>query len=323
MFTKSQMHLAKTFIKIYYRDRQSLSFSLLFPLIFTLIFLFSGGEPDPTEIGLVNHSENDLSLKFVELAKENKTFAITEGDEVELRGQLIAGDLTALIIVPKDFDKSNTSRLRLLLDASQVRQVDAIKDSFNSMLLSIERELRDTQPLFTLSLEDVKARPQRYIDFLLPGILAYMLMNLCIAGSGYNLVEYRRRNLKADVCNANSTQGFYYLNCFSKDVYCIDTAFSNTCFSHWASKNKYCWWSLFAIWSHCSWCNNFFMYWILSWKLCQNSRGYSTHCIAFYVASVNSFRSFFSNLIFASANSTRCASSSLKRYCLFNARYSK
>ena len=195
MFTKSQMHLAKTFIKIYYRDRQSLAFSLLFPLIFTLIFLFSGGEPDPTDIGLVNQSENDLSLKFVELVKDNQAFAVTEGDEVELRGQLIAGDLTALIIVPKDFDKSNTSRLRLLLDASQVRQVDAIKDSFDSMLLSIERELRDTQPLFTLSLEDVKARPQRYIDFLLPGILAYMLMNLCIAGSGYNLVEYRRRGI--------------------------------------------------------------------------------------------------------------------------------
>jgi len=63
------------------------------------------------------------------------------------------------------------------------------------MLLSIERELRDTQPLFKLELEDVKARPQRYIDFLLPGILAYMLMNLCIAGSGYNLVEYRRRGI--------------------------------------------------------------------------------------------------------------------------------
>ena len=72
MFTKSQMHLAKTFIKIYYRDRQSLAFSLLFPLILLLSFLFSGGEPDPTDIGLVNHSENDLSLKFVELAKKIK-----------------------------------------------------------------------------------------------------------------------------------------------------------------------------------------------------------------------------------------------------------
>jgi len=195
MFTQSQLHLAKIFIKIYYRDRQSLAFSLMFPLIFTIVFLFSGGEPDPTDIGLVNQSQNELSLKFVELVKEKEEFAITQGDEVTLREQLIAGDLTALIIIPEDFNQSNTSRLQLLLDASQVRQVDAIKDSLDSMLLSIEREINNTQPLFTLRLEDVKARPQRYIDFLLPGILAYMLMNLCIAGSGYNLVEYRRRGI--------------------------------------------------------------------------------------------------------------------------------
>ena len=49
--------------------------------------------------------------------------------------------------------------------------------------------------MFVLELEDIKSRPQRYIDFLLPGILAYMLMNLCVAGSGYNLVEYRRRGI--------------------------------------------------------------------------------------------------------------------------------
>jgi len=195
MFTQSQLHLAKIFIKIYYRDRQSLAFSLMFPLIFTGIFLFSGGEPDPTDIGLVNQSQNELSIRFVELVKEKDIFAVTEGSEADLREQLIKGDLTALIIIPIDFNQSNTGRLRLLLDASQVRQVDAIRDSLDSLLLSIERELRDTQPLFKLELEDVKARPQRYIDFLLPGILAYMLMNLCIAGSGYNLVEYRRRGI--------------------------------------------------------------------------------------------------------------------------------
>ena len=169
MFTQSQLHLAKIFIKIYYRDRQSLAFSLMFPLIFTGIFLFSGGEPDPTDIGLVNQSQNELSIKFVELVKEKDIFAVTKGSEVDLKEQLIAGDLTAMIIIPEDFNQSNTSRLRLLLDASQVRQVDAIRDALDSMLLSIERELRDTQPLFKLELEDVKARPQRYIDFLRPG----------------------------------------------------------------------------------------------------------------------------------------------------------
>ena len=196
MFTKPQIHLASIFIKIFYRDRQSLFFSLLFPLIFTCIFLFSGGEPNPTKLGLVNQSENELSLKFVELVKKEKSFLVKEGSELELKEELIAADQTAIIIIPKNFNEfPDPGTLRLLLDASQVRQVGAIRDSLEAVLLSIERDIRNIEPMFSLQLEDVKSRPQRYIDFLLPGILAYMLMNLCIAGSGFNIVEYRRRGI--------------------------------------------------------------------------------------------------------------------------------
>ena len=74
MLTRPQIYLASIFIKIFYRDRQSLFLSLLFPLIFTGIFLFSGGEPSPTKLGLVNHSQDELSIKFVELVKKEKTF---------------------------------------------------------------------------------------------------------------------------------------------------------------------------------------------------------------------------------------------------------
>ena len=195
MLSKSQLYLASVFIKIYYRDKQSLVFSIIFPLIFIGIFIFSDAEPNPTKIGLVNQSQNELSVKFSELLKERKIFVVQEGTESELKNSLIAGDIKALVIIPKAFNQFEIGQLRLLLDASQVRQVDSIKDSIDSTLLSIEREIRDIQPLFEVQLEDIKARPQRYIDFLLPGILAYMLMNLCLAGSGYNLVEYRRRGI--------------------------------------------------------------------------------------------------------------------------------
>ena len=195
MLSKSQLYLASVFIKIYYRDKQSLVFSIIFPLIFIGIFIFSDAEPDPTKLGLVNQSQNELSVKFSELLKERKIFVVQEGTESELKNSLIAGDIKALVIIPKTFNQFEIGQLQLLLDASQVRQVDSIKDSIDSTLLSIEREIRDIQPLFEVQLEDIKARPQRYIDFLLPGILAYMLMNLCLAGSGYNLVEYRRRGI--------------------------------------------------------------------------------------------------------------------------------
>ena len=49
--------------------------------------------------------------------------------------------------------------------------------------------------MFALLVEDVKSRSQGYLDFLLPGIMAFMLMNLSIAGSGFNVVEFRRRGI--------------------------------------------------------------------------------------------------------------------------------
>ena len=100
MLTKPQIHLASIFIKIFYRDRQSLFFSLLFPLIFTCIFLFSGGEPRPTKLGLVNQSQDELSLKFIDLVKQEKAFIVKEGSESELKEDLIAADQTAVIIIP-------------------------------------------------------------------------------------------------------------------------------------------------------------------------------------------------------------------------------
>ena len=195
VFTKSQLYLASVFIKIYYRDRQSLFFSILFPLIFMGIFLFSDGEPNRINIGLVNQSQNELSVQFSESLQQKEIFFVQEGTEDALKESLLAGDIIALIIIPKFFNETNIGKLQLLLDASQVRQVDSIKDSIESTLLSIEREIRDNKPMFELELKDIKSRPHRYIDFLLPGILAYMLMNLCIAGSGYNIVEYRRRGI--------------------------------------------------------------------------------------------------------------------------------
>ena len=196
MFTSMQLHLAKVFLKIFFRDRQSIMFNLFFPLVFIGAFLFTGGEPDSIKLGLVNNSTNTISKNFSELVKSDQLFVVTEGEESDLKEQLLLGDQTAIIVIPENFDYlEKTSELRLLLDASQVRQLGTIKEAINTSLLAIERELRNSEPMFSLEIEDVKARSQRYIDFLLPGLLAFMLMNLSIAGSGFNIVEYRRRGI--------------------------------------------------------------------------------------------------------------------------------
>ncbi len=191
------LKLSGFFLKIFLRDRQAIFYSLFFPIIFMLVFSLIGtGEPDPVELGVVNYSEDDLSTVFIELLESNPLFVVTKGEEAQLRQGLIEGDSTMVLIIPENFrETQNTIFLDVLVDAAQVQEVDLIVPLLEQTLLNVERELRVIEPMFSVNVVDVQARSQRYIDFLLPGLIAFTLMQIAIAGSGFNIVEYRRKGI--------------------------------------------------------------------------------------------------------------------------------
>lgn len=200
MLTQLQRRLALVFMKIFLRDRQMIFFSLFFPVIFMTVFGFvNNSEQDAIKIGVVNESSAQVAEDFVNELLEDPLFTVTAGSEESLREQLIAGDQTMVLVLPSDFDVANTlgdsAEIRVLVDAAQVQQLGMIMPLLEQKLLAIERAFRDIEPMFSIALEDVQARSQRYLDFLLPGLMAFTLMQLAIAGSGFNIVEYRRKGI--------------------------------------------------------------------------------------------------------------------------------
>ena len=175
MLTSLQLHLASVFLKIFLRNRQAILFSLFFPLIFIGAFSFSGGERDPFLIGVADQSKSSISSEFIESLGEEDLFTVLEGRFSDLEEKLLAGDLEGLILIPENFvAMEDLGTLEFYVDASQTRQVGVIQKAIDASLISIERKIRNISPLFNVELKDVKARPQRYIDFLLPGLLAFM-----------------------------------------------------------------------------------------------------------------------------------------------------
>lgn len=196
MFNSPRGYLTKVFIQIFLRNRQYIIFSLLLPVVILGIVGLNDGEVDPVEIGLVDNSNSVLSKNFITKLSDNPLFTIIEGDEEDLKEDLINGDLMMILVIPLDMQASNkTNNIKLLVDKSQIQFIETIKPVLNQTLLSIEREITQDQAMFDLTIEDVKSRSQGYLDFLLPGIMAFMLMNLSIAGSGFNVVEFRRRGI--------------------------------------------------------------------------------------------------------------------------------
>ena len=191
------LSLIRVFLKIFLRDRQAIFFSLFFPIVFMLVFgLLNNNQADPIDVGVANHADNPLAQQFIGMLDEHALFAVSVGDEAGLREQLVAGELTMVLIVPEGFDDTAANtELDVWVDASQVQQLGMVMPALEQVLLSIERQLRDTEAMFSLTVIDVKARSQRYIDFLIPGLLAFTLMQVAIAGSGFNIVEYRRKGI--------------------------------------------------------------------------------------------------------------------------------
>jgi ABC-2 type transport system permease protein len=189
--------MARTFIRIFSRDRQAIFFSLFFPLIFMSVFGFVGqAGNDPIALGISDAAHNELSADFIAALEGNPLFKLTQGDEATLREQVLSGDLKLALVIPADFhDTTTSSELRVIVDTSQVRELGLIMPVLEQALVNVERELRGQEALFTLKVEDVQARAQNYIAFLVPGMLAFTVMQISIAGSGYNIVEYRRKGI--------------------------------------------------------------------------------------------------------------------------------
>ncbi len=199
MLTALQRHLTSVFLKIFWRDRRSIFFSLFFPIIFMTVFSFANSrEQQPINIGIVNDSGSSIAEDFAQMLIASPLFNVSVGEEARLRDELIAGEQTMVLMLPADFDANlgeETSGINVVVDAAQVTQLNLIMPVLQQTLLSIEREFRGIEPMFAIEIEDVQARSQRYIDFLLPGLMAFTLMQLSIAGSGFNIVEYRRKGI--------------------------------------------------------------------------------------------------------------------------------
>lgn len=183
---------------MYARDRQSIFFALFFPLIFMLAlgFMVGNDDVDPIEVGVVT-PQNEASAVLLEALRAEELLTVHEESEEGARAALRDGDRELVLIVPDSYtgEAATTMNLTVLIDAGEPRKSQQALAILRSTLIEVERDLRNEEPLFALAVEDVESRQGRYIDFLVPGLLALMVMQLSIAGSGFNIVEYKRKGI--------------------------------------------------------------------------------------------------------------------------------
>ncbi len=160
----------------FYRDKAGLGWNLVMPAVMVLgfAFIFSGGDEQLFKIGLLG----------TPAAEDRPALLDTRHIQVILQ----AGEETALT-------KLRQHQIDLLLDLRDGSRYWVNEESARGHLAERLLWQGDTGPPEGLVRESVSGRAVRYVDWVLPGVLAMNVMFSSLWGVGWVIVRYRKNGV--------------------------------------------------------------------------------------------------------------------------------
>ena len=164
------------------REPSAFYYVIFFPIIAIICLgsIFNSPEPKPHLIGLDSQS---VFNKAVYDLRQHSGFKVIDGDDKTLEKELIRGKIQLIVrFAPKEtlfsFDPKNNDAQFAKLAVLQATQ--NIDDQISKI------QIKDV-PLTHAG--------TRYIDFLIPGLLAFSIISTSMFGTGQLIVSNRRDNL--------------------------------------------------------------------------------------------------------------------------------
>ena len=204
--TKEFLHIS--------RDRRLLILIILLPPVMTLIFGHAFETPSLTNAPALiqDRDQSDQSRKFIELLAKNETFAWKKPTGGDLREpNLLRDSVKAALIIPAGWGKSltngNPAPLEMMLDGSDTTTADQLQGSLQQSLgdfqlacrnemieqlpeevmalakqlpVEVRKQFVSSMDPWTVKSEILYNPGQRFMDYVMPGIIGLVLQLLTV-----------------------------------------------------------------------------------------------------------------------------------------------
>lgn len=185
-------------LKMMFRNRQALFWTLAFPLIFTLIFgaFFGRSNESAGTVALVQESNSSAAKAVVTALEKSKAFKIQTTSSVSAARDLVkSGKSVAIVDIPAQFGTGTSSsaetHLSLYYDQSDLQAEAAVAGYINSVLTTMSYAAQGARPIYQLDTARASGQSYSYFDFILIGIVGMALMNSSILGVSVAMSKYR------------------------------------------------------------------------------------------------------------------------------------
>jgi ABC-2 type transport system permease protein len=190
MFTLWKLTVAA--IKMFARNKQAIFFTFFTPLLIMVIFGAIGFDRPPSiNVGVaIQGNVAQGNQQFVEQLRQISLFKLNYGTLDNERKALEAGDRSIVL----DLTKNTPAQLTILKNAGDANSNTAIS-VINQMLDKATLAKANIQPVIAVNIEEVNSNNLKYIDFLLPGLVALSVMQLSVFSVAFVFVEYKEKGI--------------------------------------------------------------------------------------------------------------------------------
>ena len=188
-------------VKLIYRNRQALFWSLAFPVMFLVILGLSFGDDEgsTTTIGVVDRAQDEVSERLLDELDSLESIDVELWqDETEAREAVGDDDLYMLLVIPPDLAASVASgrpvSFTLVYDQGSSAS-GLFLGVVQRYLDQVNLTLAGAPSLLTLDPQGVLADRLTYLDFLLPGLVAMGIMMASLFGISSAMASYREQRI--------------------------------------------------------------------------------------------------------------------------------
>ena len=188
-------------LKMFFRNRQAVFFSFTMPFIIMVIFgVLNFDAFSEVDIGIVDEAQNPLSKGLVQALEGNPALDLHYGTRDEAIRLLEEGKLDFLAILPAGFDASldsapDSAKVEGLFNANRPQEAQVGATILSRALDDLTFQISGNDRLFELESREVNSRSFKYVDFLVPGIIAMAIMQTGIFGVAFALIQLRQQGV--------------------------------------------------------------------------------------------------------------------------------
>ncbi len=222
------IELTKIQFKSFFREPGIVFWALIFPILISWVLgiAFNSKRDQVFKVNIVDHGHLSIQNFFINVSQPVKLAVdimngsqgiFVKSTEPEALAALRKGEISLYIVASKD---------------SVQFHYDPQNQEAKNIHLLLEHELRSKEKRSFLRTGVVKiiSKGNRYIDFLIPGLIAFGIMNSCLWGISYNLIDFRMKKLlRRMVATPMSKSDFLLSVILARVVLCaIETLFLTT-----------------------------------------------------------------------------------------------